>query len=67
MKESVCAKMSHNVQNETIKLSKVQSSLTKKEDLSLQKAQTKENSSINKQAHDQKKKSVTFSLKRDET
>lgn len=54
--EGKCANMSYDVQNETIKLGKVQSSLAKKEDLSLLKAQTKENSSINKQAHEQKKK-----------
>lgn len=35
--EGKCAKMSHDVQNETIKLGEVQSSLTKKGDLSLQK------------------------------
>lgn len=51
--EGKCAKISHDVQNETIKLGKVQSSLAKKGDLSLQKAQRRENSSINKQAHEQ--------------
>lgn len=54
--EGKWAKISHDVQNKTIKLGKVQSSLTKKGDLSLQKAQRKENFSINKQAHEQKKK-----------